>query len=312
MELRHYFSIDIFRSFKRIVCHISLTMVTVLLVCCNNNDKNDVTIEVDPMITETALPPGKQALEDEVNVVSPVHTETGMLGSNEGNGDKTGLSKVNLSDPELLKRKFKSLLMFYADDTMQVNQSRLATLILSKDELFGKIKDAVLEESNSVKEGATRIDTLVELGSKMRARLIPFGNSGLENCFTIEALGDDIQSFKTDRKKIIWQWKITPLKPGNQELKLSIQIIEKDGEAVSLPARNINVMILVKPESTMRSIGNFFEKYWQFLLTAILIPIITAWVSNVVKNRQPKRSSHKEPPATGPSNNNADKPHSTY
>jgi hypothetical protein len=169
-----------------------------------------------------------------------------------------------------------------------------------------------LEESDAGDE-AIKMDTVMEFGSKMKAKLIPFGNSRLENTFTIEALGDDIQSFKTERKKIIWQWKITPLKPGKQELKLSIQIIEKDGEAVSLPARNIPVVIFAKPESFVTRAGSFFEKYWQFLITAILIPIITAWVSTMIKHKgsKEKKEAAKTPP-TAPAADNAGQQHSSY
>lgn len=283
---------------------------------CNDGEKEYANNEKEniQMIKEAPLPPGKQALEDEISLPSTTDSDPAMMGNADGGTGKTGLSKVNLSDPELMKKKFKSLLMFHADDTMEVNKPRLATLILSKDELLGRIKAEVLEQSNSTKEDATRMDTLVDLGSKMKARLISFGSTSNENAFNIEPLGDDIQSFKSDRKKIIWQWKITPLKPGMQELKLSIQIIEKDGEAVSLPARNIDVLIFAKPESYMTRAGNFFEKYWQFLITAILIPIITAWVSSMIKNKgpkppkEPKQPINSGPAATPPPSQS----HSTY
>jgi|GEM_PF-2040155 len=297
-----------FKMYKKTRTLLWLLLLPFLLICCNK--KSETISESNAMITDSPLPAGKQALEDETNIIAPTNTETGMLGSNDNTGEKDGLTKINLSDPEILKRKFKHLLMFHADDTMQVNQSKLATLILSKDELLGKIKAEILEENNSTKDAGFKVDTLVDLGSKMKARLIPFGNSGLENSFNIEPLGDDIQSFKTDRKKLIWQWKITPLKPGKQELKLSIQIIAKDGESVTLPAKNIDVLIMVKPESTLKAIGNFFEKYWQFLITAILIPVITSWVTNIIKNRQPRQ---KKPPTPPPANETASSTkHSAY
>lgn len=262
--------------------------------------KSDVTSPQNntAMLTDAPLPPGISAMEDEVNLPETSTDNTAPLGNNDGSGTST-ISKVNMSDAELLKRKFKNLLIFHADETMHVNKPTLATLILSHDAVLGKLKTEVLTESDAEDDGY-KMDTLLEIGNKMKARLIPFGSSKDNNCFAIEALGDDVQSFRAERKKIIWQWKVIPLKPGKQELKLSIQIIEKDGEASTLPARNIEVLIFAKPESYMTKIGDFFEKYWQFLITAILIPIITAWVTNIIKNRGgklPKEKPAPKPPA---------------
>ena len=172
---------------------------------------------------------------------------------------------------------------------MIVNNPRLATLVLGKDQTIDKLKIEVLEESNA-KDDKITIDTLMEFGSKMKAKLIPFGDSK-ENTFDIEALGDDVQTFRVERNKIIWQWKITPLKAGIQELKLSVQIIEKDGEAVMLPAKNIKVEIYAKNESVIQKLGDFLERKWEFLLTAIMIPIIIAWFTTKLKNKSEKQTT---------------------
>src|SRR6218665_991551 len=147
-----------------------VSMALVGLFACNDAEKDQANNDNEniQMIKEAPLAPGKEALEDEVNLPTTPGTETAMIGNADGSTGKTGLSKVNLSDPELMKKKFKSLLMFHADDTMEVNKPRLATLILSKDELLGRIKAEVLEQSNSTKEETTRMDTLVDLGSKMK------------------------------------------------------------------------------------------------------------------------------------------------
>lgn len=302
---------NISRPVNFFLIRLSVMTVCILFSACNEAGK---TGQTDPLKTEmiaaTELPPGKPALEDEAATPVGNNSGTEMIGK-EGR-KTTEIIKPDLSNETLLRRKFRNLLVFHADDTMEVNNPKLATLILSKDESLGKMKLEVLEESDANDE-AIKMDTLMEFGSKMKARLIPFGNSRLESTFTIEALGDDMQSFKNDRKKIIWQWKITPLKPGKQELKLSIQIIEKDGEAVSLPARNIPVVIFAKPESFVTRAGIFFEKYWQFLVTAILIPIITAWVSSIIKNKggREKKDPPKSPSPAAPADP-LDRQHSSY
>lgn len=255
--------------------------------CADKTKKEPSRQDVNTVLTEAELPPGRPALEDAAPVFVNQADPTAPLGAD--NPKPTDVNRMDEMPEEMLRRKFKNLLVFHADDTMEVNNPKLATLILSRDETIAKLRVEVLDESEATDENI-KMDTAMEFGSKMKARLIPFGSSRLENTFNIEALGDDVQSFKTNRKKILWQWKITPLKPGKQELKLSIQIIEKDGETVSLPARNIPVVIFAKPESFFTQMSIFFEKYWQFLITAILVPLITAWVTSMIRNKGPRHA----------------------
>ena len=258
------------------------------LLSCHSSDSNNTVSPTDDQafIKESPLPKGRQVIDDDVPVIANTQTDQTALGK-DGDGANThgDLSVMPVADrTAFLKKKFKNLLIFHADDTMQVNTPKLATLILSKDETVEKMKLEVLDESNAKDQGI-KTDTTMDFGSKMKARLIAFGSNSNENSFAIESLGDEIQSFGTDRNKILWQWKVTPLKPGQQELKLSVQIIEKDGEAVSLPARNIPVIIFAKPESFLSSVGDFISRKYEFLITAIMIPIIIAFVTTRIKNK---------------------------
>ncbi len=237
----------------------------------------------DKMLVTEELPKGIEVIDDVIgSSVDPVNVT--MMGNAD---DKTSGSDKNnpvvFDKQDYYKRKFKSLLVFHADDSMVVNAPRLATLVLAKGQTIDKLKLEVLEESNA-KDDRITTDTAIEFGSKMKAKLIPFSESA-ETTFEIEALGDDIQSFTGEREKILWQWKITPLKAGKQELKLSVQIVEKDGEAVMLPAKNIVVEIYAKNESILQKVGGFIEKKWEFLLTAILIPVIIAWFTTKIKHK---------------------------
>ncbi len=254
---------------------------------CNEGSDAIPDKSTSDIMEESELPRGRPVLEDARPTSLP-----GNAGGAYGNNGQERNKTVHVEDlpEEVLRKKFQRLLMFHADDTMEVNMPRLATLILSKDATIQKLQVEVLDESEATDKGI-KLDTLMEFGNKMKARLISFGDSRLDNSFNIEPLGDDEQSFRGERKKILWQWKITPLKPGKQELKLSIQIIEKDGEAVSLPARNIPVVIYAKPESFISKAGTFFEKYWQFLITAIMIPIITAYVGSLIRMRNLRQNT---------------------
>lgn len=247
-----------------------------------SNSENTAALSEND-ITEAKLPKGKPVLEEQVKHVNQPRDVTAM-GTNKPDNtrSKSNKEETKESRSENLTKKYKSLLVFHADDSMEVNKPKLAVLVLAKDESVESLKVQVLEEANA-KDDKIQKDTTIDLGSKMKARLIPFSGSKVD--FEIEPLGDDEQSFKADRKKILWQWKITPLKEGNHELKLSIQIIEKDGEAVSLPARNIPVLIYAKPEKLMDKVGNFFATKYEWIITAVLIPVIIGIVNIKMRNR---------------------------
>ena len=277
-----------------------LIILFTLAQSCNNNantSSNDKTLDKplsETEITEAKLPKGKLVIDEGVkNINKPNDVDASAINSNKPDNRKTNneVPKIEESRSDKLKKKYKNLLVFHADDTMEVNRPKLAVLILAKDESVEKMKIQVLDEAEAQDE-KIKFDTTMDFGSKMRAKLIPFGGSKMDNNFEIEALGDDEQSFKSDRKKIIWQWKITPMKEGEYELKLSVQIIEKDGEAVSLPAKNIPVVIFAKEETMMSKVGNFFSTKYEWIITAVLLPVFIAWFTRVRRNRQ----MHKTPP----------------
>lgn len=240
-------------------------------------------------INEAALPKGKPVIEEDIRTSSTYPTQKPIALGKKKISSSSKVIKPDKAEsrPDYLKKKYRELLVFHADDTMEVNKPKLATLILGKNESIEDLKIQVLDESEA-NDPKIKFDTSIDLGSKMKARLISFGGSTLDKSFEIEPLGDDVQSFGRDRKKILWQWKITPLKPGQQELKLSIQIIEKDGESVSLPAKNIPVIIFARSEGFLSKIGTFIETKYEWIITAIMLPILIAWFTTRIRMKSPK------------------------
>lgn len=279
---------------KKLVRIFSIGLLIIILSAGSQGCKNktesssgNTAALSESEITVTKLPKGKQVLEEPVKHVNQPLDVT-ALGTNKPDNNKTKTDgATNESRSDKLTKKYKSLLVFHADDSMEVNKPKLAVLVLARDANEEAVKLEVLEESNA-QDDNVKTDTTVDLGSKMKARLIPFSGSKVD--FEIEPLGDDEQSFRGDRKKILWQWKITPLKEGQHELKLSIQIIEKDGEAVSLPARNIPVLIYAKPEDFMSKVGNFFSTKYEWIITAVLIPVIIGLVNIKMRNKNNRQN----------------------
>jgi hypothetical protein len=236
-------------------------------------------------ITETILPKGKYVLDDDVKASTT--NPAALNGINNSGAAADSKTDTPADEVKNLKRRFKNLLVFHANDTMKINKSYLATLILGKDQVLGDLKAEVTEQSNASAEDIKQ-DTTLEIGTKMRARLIDMSGAGNKG-FSIELIGGEeaaTQSINAKRKKIIWQWKLTPQTPGLQELKLSINVIEKDGQTVNLPARNIPVVIFAAEEGMLSSVGSFFKNdNTKWILSAILIPIFIAWFSTRMKNK---------------------------
>jgi hypothetical protein len=277
---------------------IILCTVFIYTGCSNpaGNPNNTAGTE----ITEAELPKGKYVLEDD-----DVQATAATVAVKSLNGYNNNTNRENTTPAEKpyanLKRRFKNLLVFHAADTMKINKSYLATLILGKDQIFGDLKTEVLDNSNANTD-AIKQDTTLDIGTRMRARLIDM--SGATNKgFTIELIGGEdaaTQSMTGKRKKVIWQWKLTPQTAGLQELKLSINVIEKDGETVNLPARNIPVMIFAEKEDFSTMAGNFFKNdSTKWILTAILIPVFIAWFTTKMRNRH-----HENLPKKTPAQNN--------
>ena len=185
-----------------------------------------------------------------------------------------------------LVKKFNSLLVFYADDTMEVKRVYTATLALARNATLGPIKIRVLEQSGSLDDNVL-VDSTIELGKRVRASLKDVSPRD-DKSFQIDQLGVDEQNLSKG-KESYWQWNIEPLKAGSHKLMLSIQVILSDDDRVNLPARNIPVMIFSKKVSFFTKVENFFGSYWQWIITAILVPIVIALLNNTLKQRGEKK-----------------------
>ncbi|MGB4846208.1 MAG: hypothetical protein WBP16_17195 [Ferruginibacter sp.] len=270
--------------------NLFLLLITVIFfTACNNNDS-----AVNENIADTILPKGKYVV-DEYSNVKVMDPNTGSFNDYNGTNSNTG-NPDKSSAYDNLKKKYKNLLVFHAADTMKIKRSYIATLILGKDQSIGALKDEVMEHDYSPND-SLYTDTAIDFGSKMKARLIDM--SGADNKgFIIELLGGEeaaTQSLTTKRKKVLWQWKLTPQTPGQKELRLSINIIERDGETVNLPAKNIEVVIFAEKEGFMVQAGKFFNEYGKWILASILIPIFIAWFTTRMRNKSYDRPQLKTP-----------------
>lgn len=80
-----------------------------------------------------------------------------------------------------------------------------------------------------------------------------------------------------------WEWIVTPKKSGQSPLKLVIKVKESNKDIIVF-----NKQIKIKSNMPV-AVEGFFEKYWQWFMTTIIIPIFI-WFWNRKKKRQTKKS----------------------
>ena len=246
----------------RTVIYSVIFLFTFSLLACNKADNSG---------TESTTLPSTDETPDEISSFD---------------GSKIGAGKKTIRDR--LVKKYKDLLVFHADDTMEVNKTYTATLALSRNLPLGPIKMRVLEESDATDDNVL-IDSTIELGKRMKANLRDFGPRDSKS-FIIEQIGTDEQNL-TESKESIWQWNIEPLKAGTHKLKLSIQVILGDEGQMNLPTKEIPVTIFAQKVSVGSKIGAFLSNYWQWIITGILLPIFIAWLTTKLKHAAEARKN---------------------
>jgi hypothetical protein len=190
-----------------------------------------------------------------------------------------GINNKQITDK--LVKKYNSLLVFHADDTMQVNKTYIASLALARNAPLEPIKMKILEISDATDE-TVLVDTTIQLGKKMRADLKDFSPRN-DKSFLIERIGSDEQVL-TNSKEAYWQWNIEPLKAGQHKLKLAIQVVLGDEGEVNLPTKEIPVIIFAQKKTVTAKISNFFSNYWQWIITGIFLPIFIAWLTTRMRH----------------------------
>jgi len=231
-----------------------------LLVGCNN-----ASTETDPSLAGRPLE-------------SYPASETGKVGANETEKRSTAI------------KKFNSVLVFHANDTMQVKKVYTAALALARNAALDPIIKLVLDNSDASDTNIISV-TDIELGKKIKAELIDMSPRD-DPSFIIKTVGNNEQNMNKT-KPAIWQWNLEPLKEGEHKLMLSVEVITSDDDRFNLPARNIPIRIFAKKDPFFTKVGSFFSSYWQWIITGILIPIFIAWLTNAIKQRNEPKSKPK-------------------
>jgi hypothetical protein len=148
-------------------------------------------------------------------------------------------------------------------DSMAVNKTEEIALTVSK----GLSREEVLSKVNYLQENVSSVKTQsIRISPLMSVDLIdPSGEN-----FRIIPITPKEQ-FLENNQITFWKWNVTPLKPGNNPLTLSVNIIIDD------KTKNIQVyedsIYVYSTDTWWDKFVGFFKNNWQYLFSTLLIPV---------------------------------------
>jgi hypothetical protein len=158
---------------------------------------------------------------------------------------------------------------FNAPTTLRLGDSTEIQLLLSAREPIRKLQDRISELGK--KEGAQ-----IRVSKRMEARL-----SGLN--FKIQAIAPEIQAVG-EQEVTEWKWEIEATKTGTQRVHLTLSaFIDVEGQQTSHAIRTFEQTLEIHVTWYDRTSG-FIAENWQWLWTAILVPI-GGWILHKRRTR---------------------------
>lgn len=149
-----------------------------------------------------------------------------------------------------------------------VYQTPDTMIVLVESSVIVRISKGKLD-TNQIQQDLNGVINVVPINvtNKMEVKLVdPSPENGPS--FNIRSVNKTEQIIE-DEVYTQWDFTVVPLKTGYKELKLVVSII-KDGEVKEQTWSDI---IRVKNNVSQKALS-FWEKYWQWLLTTIIIPLI--------------------------------------
>jgi hypothetical protein len=182
----------------------------------------------------------------------------------------------NLSRQEKKKIDINGIgdIYFCLDDTMQLNESYRALLVISK-EIKNEYIQTLLRQEYPDGIPKTTKDSML-LSKRIFASLLP----ALADQFTIRRT--DLDTIKTidlaHKDYISWEWIITPLKTGESKLILKLSRVETPlGDLDKFfPSKIITVHVAAIEKTLGQRIGIFWKEEWKWVITSILALI--GWI----------------------------------
>ncbi|MET0887215.1 MAG: hypothetical protein ABWX92_12260 [Mycetocola sp.] len=162
---------------------------------------------------------------------------------------------------------------FHVPETMTLGKASEVRLVLSAQHSIKQFKKKVTELGNA--DGAH-----IRYSDSMKAHLTGTG-------FEIEPVTEEIQAV-SGQHITEWRWEVKPTETGDQRLHLTLTaIIVVKGSDKPYSVRTFDRTLDVSVGWTTRLSG-FFEDNWQWLWAAILVPLVTWWLSRRKRQAAPR------------------------
>lgn len=278
---------------------ILFLFISICLFSCNNvkENINSNSIEMDNEIVKN------DSIIDSLLVVDLDKDDDGVLDINDEcpeifGTNELGCPEVNyiVTNEQIIKNVDKRDVIKQIEKHEKKTNLKVVdatSKLKENDTTSGWIAYSVPEEMKVAKTYSVKVRISKKSGSQTKADLIlgsadAINNPSLPSVATIEdvkvsgemsaelradAGAFDIKALSTPVQNIDnesyteWEWVVTPKKSGDSPLKLIIRVKDLNKDIVVF-----NKNIKIKKNVTV-AVGGFFEKYWQWLMTTIIIPI---------------------------------------
>lgn len=168
-------------------------------------------------------------------------------------------------------------------------------LEVNQGESFRVNAQLTLSELNDfLEEDTTLLSNTQEKPVKI-TNIVEIRLSADEEVFAIRSITENKQLIDlalNTNKQWNWAWEVTPLASGYQELEIVAYAQVKD-QTISSIIYGPEINEIDVKSNLLYIISEFIKAYWEFLATAIFIPLIV-WGYNIYKNIRQKRKENKQ------------------
>lgn len=211
--------------------------------------------------------PDRLRIEDEIRLI-------------ERHENKTGLKVIDRTAGNTMLPGNSGWIAYSVPEEMKVQKNYTVKVRISKKQ--GQSKAELIlgnhDPINNPEFPTIAVIEDVKVSGEMSAEL-----RGDDTQFKIVSLSTPVQNID-DESYTEWDWIVTPLKSGSSSLKLVVKVKDLNKDIVVF---NKNIKI---KSNVPVVVEGFFEKYWQWFMTTIIIPVFIYFWNRKKKRRQTKKS----------------------
>lgn len=252
------------------------------------NNKRD-TIFIDSLFVNPIIKIKENKTEESQVIVSETQNPPKLEVDKKENPKVENEVKVEVTDNTTLDditNESVGIMAYSTPEQMVVGKSYTIKLRISKE----KNKIQLVSGDRNIPINDINTDSKVVIES---IRVEPIMSANLiaeDGKFIITTSSTEIQNIE-DKGYTEWGWRITPLKSGQNFLKLvvKVRIINENGDFykdITVFDKNIDVK-----SNVVFSIKTWLSNYWQWLITTIIIPFIVWFYKKKSEEKKKRKKS---------------------